>query len=365
MSRGSHESGADLYLRKTPEIHGAASFLMNNFFLAWIILVFLIQSVYSAPVKSGILSLAFVGPAILNNLQNTRGNDQSTEIYSPRSFDIERPALHYRYISDTSLRAKLDDYKKFPTGLCELDLQDYFLNMMSMYKLLETFPQKKKLLQGLIEKGYYKTSLGRMPDVTFLGEVKSDVELAIFEDSENDQLGIVIPGTRSLNNFFHDIYLGRKNIETKSGYIRVHFGFYKMFQEIKDQTFDHIKYILETSKKKFKGITIFGHSMGAAIGSLLATELKEKRIEGLPVNLVTIGLPPVSNPSIPENDLADKVYHMYIPGDVVFGLTKLIDLKHPEGEKVPLKYKHINDPLHHTFKEYHRLYFEATDTCEI
>jgi pimeloyl-ACP methyl ester carboxylesterase len=139
-----------------------------------------------------------------------------------------------------------------------------------------------------------------------------------------------------------------------------------MFNEIRDSTVNQIKSLLSSQRdKKFKGITIFGHSMGAAVGSLLSRELTKNKIEGLPVNLVTLGIPPLSNPAIPESELADSIYHLYIPGDIVYDLVQFTEFKHPGGRKIPLRGTGIKDIFRHCVSDYHNLYLEMTDTCKL
>jgi hypothetical protein len=324
-------------------------------------LSFLTLPVFPTPINPDLVPLAFVGPAILNDRPfHSRVLDPFSRV---PEFSPAESYRDYGFITNRLPAVKgMDDFNMI-SGVCQLDLNNYFNTMLHAVNLLKDPLQKKKVQINIREHGFSKTSVANIGDALIVGDLKQDTELLVFDDAVNEQIGIVVPGTKNLNNLAHDLQVGMKYVDTKTGRVRVHFGFWKSFMEIKDVTREAIRRVMNSKIRNYKGITIFGHSMGGAIGALLARELNMNKIDNLPVNFVSIGCPPLSNPEFSKEDMGNIVYHMYIPGDFVYELTKYTELKHPGGPKVPLNSESMEDPMHHQVKEYLKSYTKGFDTC--
>jgi hypothetical protein len=257
-------------------------------------------------------------------------------------------------ISDDQMDEESETCSSF---ICKSGIIEYFNVLSYIQKTRNTFDRGKSYQE--IEMNNEKAIL--------IHSQETDIQVLVFKNPFNDQISVVIPGTKSLKNLFFDLAIRRMKISSDDP-LYVHSGFYKSFRAVYDPTLKAIKELMR-EHKHIKGITIFGHSLGAAVGSLISRELNINSAvqKGFPINLYTIGCPPISSPSIPVDDLGSKVFHMYIPGDIVFALKNVIPnfLEHPGGSKFPLKKnKKLNDPSRHLAKSYRKL-LEDYDSCPV
>lgn len=111
------------------------------------------------------------------------------------------------------------------------------------------------------------------------------------------QLVVAISGTRTLKHVAYDFrnQMTRYPVGHKC---MVHKGFWRLYQGLKGPAMDAIQAGLGDKVGQVKEIAITGHSMGGAVGSLLALDLMLERkllFSGLRIKLAFFGAPRVGN----------------------------------------------------------------------
>jgi triacylglycerol lipase len=115
---------------------------------------------------------------------------------------------------------------------------------------------------------------------------KNPVFCVIFKD-DSENAWIVLRGTYTFSEFVADIDYSQ--VSFKDDKMLVHRGFYKIYKNIRDEL---LKY-LNINKSKIKKIFITGHSLGAAISTILAVDMYLAKYEHY---VYCFGSPRVGNP---------------------------------------------------------------------
>jgi len=135
------------------------------------------------------------------------------------------------------------------------------------------------------------------PDVKVLDMVtNADYEMCMFiaASASQRELYIVFRGSHNLENFMTDANVFQIEYTCPSKNCHVHSGFYKAYQSISADVLGKVRKIL--SQDSHAGFTVIcsGHSLGAALATLLAVDLT---LSGTPVTLLNMGSPRVGDES--------------------------------------------------------------------
>ncbi len=109
-------------------------------------------------------------------------------------------------------------------------------------------------------------------DYDFLENEESDTELFIKYDSKKEILHIVFRGSDSRVDWKQNFRFMTVAYGNKKSKIRIHKGFYKKYQSVRDLIHALLQYYLE----KYMPAKIFvtGHSLGAALAQLCAVDIQ-------------------------------------------------------------------------------------------
>lgn len=100
---------------------------------------------------------------------------------------------------------------------------------------------------------------------------KNPIFCGIFKEIDSNNVWITFRGTYTFSEFISDIDYSQVNYMGTN--LKVHRGFYKIFQNVKNQI-NH-----ELNKLEIDKIIMTGHSLGAAIATLLAPEMHKNNYE--------------------------------------------------------------------------------------
>ena len=75
----------------------------------------------------------------------------------------------------------------------------------------------------------------------------------------------------------------------------VHNGFYKAYNDVSSNIKDYVTNLFQTHKFAQPSILVTGHSLGAALATLCAADLKRNGLTGKGMKLYNFGSPRVGN----------------------------------------------------------------------
>lgn len=157
------------------------------------------------------------------------------------------------------------------------------------------------------------------PNSKFINNLETDTQCYIFNCL--NEIYIVFRGTDSIKDWKHDIDI--RTIKPYNNNIRIHNGFYKQYESIKDNIYNSIYNI------KNKKLHILGHSLGGALAYICAVDIFYN-FNNPNINVFTIGSPR------PGNDIFKDFFNKYIKksiryknkGDIVTKLPLRSEFKH-------------------------------------
>ncbi|KUI60780.1 Mono- and diacylglycerol lipase [Cytospora mali] len=133
------------------------------------------------------------------------------------------------------------------------------------------------------------TVVGTLPNTTTL-----NLEGFVAVDTVREEIVVAFRGSSSLRNWIADLDFVKVSCDYTSG-CKVHDGFKDAWDEVSSYCFEYV----EKAYASYPDYTLVvtGHSLGAAVGTLAAVEL---RIAGYPCDLYTYGSPRVGNLAFAE-----------------------------------------------------------------
>uniref|UniRef100_A0A6C0CJX5 Fungal lipase-type domain-containing protein n=1 Tax=viral metagenome TaxID=1070528 RepID=A0A6C0CJX5_9ZZZZ len=145
---------------------------------------------------------------------------------------------------------------------------------------------------------------------------------------------VAVRGTESFTDVLKDLDV-RKTQPTfvKKHYdhlrVKVHNGFYEQYQAIRPRIFNHIKRL--QAKHNLSRVIFTGHSLGAAVASILALSYKMNHT-GMNVSCVTFGSPRVGNKYFAKSfDIIDHSYRVVNYQDPVCKIPSRWRFRHVKG----------------------------------
>ncbi|KZT30406.1 alpha/beta-hydrolase [Neolentinus lepideus HHB14362 ss-1] len=136
---------------------------------------------------------------------------------------------------------------------------------------------------------------------SFHGKVADLHALTAYRPSRK-QLVLAISGTRNARQVFYDLRAIMTCYPRSKG-CKVHTGFWELYRGIKESATKNIRDGIHQLSEDIREIVITGHSMGGAIGSLLALDLlldQDEALLGRSLKLVFFGAPRVGNAHLVE-----------------------------------------------------------------
>ncbi|EPQ60796.1 alpha/beta-hydrolase [Gloeophyllum trabeum ATCC 11539] len=135
---------------------------------------------------------------------------------------------------------------------------------------------------------------------SFLGKV-ADLHAFTAHRPAKRQLILAISGTCNLKQVYYDLHAFRTTYPYGKG-CSVHAGFWSLYMGIKELALDSIRSAMREHGKDIDEIVIVAHSMGAAVGYLLALDLllHERELLSSVLKLAFFGAPRVGNTHLAE-----------------------------------------------------------------
>jgi triacylglycerol lipase len=262
--------------------------------------------------------------------------------------------ISYKFLSDKiNAWARVysnDLYTEIPLVLLDMQppeviISDTYQPKTSMYAI--------DLIRRFSEAVYYNQDMVIPDKLRVLGLIsydKYEPSLAIVLSDDDGHIWIVVRGTHTSTDFQHDTMFHQVPIYPDQPYFKVHEGFYKIFRMVMPKI-----YTLFRHYGNVKKITVTGHSMGGAVGTLIAYDLYDKKYQ---VNAYIYASPRVVNFEL-SNNIGFKIFRIDNTEDIV--ATKppplVISL-----DDTPNTYNHVGEAI--IFSE-NRLSFERNHTIPV
>ncbi|TFK57277.1 alpha/beta-hydrolase [Heliocybe sulcata] len=180
------------------------------------------------------------------------------------------------------------------------------------------------------------------------------------------QLVLAISGTHNIKQVFQDLRAIRKPYRQGKG-CAVHTGFWKLYKGIKEAAMESLHDTLQPLSQDVQEIVITGHSMGGAVGSLLALDLLLNQAEllgGRRLKLIFYGAPRVGNAKLAElwSDATQKYRSEHGEGSLTECLVKGYNDGVPSLPPYKLGYRHVTKSQLYSVGG--RLYHIPPSECE-
>ncbi|KAF8454918.1 Alpha/Beta hydrolase protein [Terfezia claveryi] len=173
-----------------------------------------------------------------------------------------------------------------------------------------------------------------LTEADFANKGSADTTGIVVLDATTKTIVVAYRGSQSIRNWFTNAQIETKPMPEWCPGCEVHAGFLDAFQEEQTTVVDSVTRLMK--KNPGYKLVVTGHSLGGAIATVAATDLRKR---GFQVSLVTYGSPRVGNEALAKFISASK------PN---FRVTHLNDPV-PRLPPLTLGYRHV-EPEYHIFK---------------
>jgi triacylglycerol lipase len=227
----------------------------------------------------------------------------------------------------------------------QVDVNDTYNPSLSLYTI--------DLIRRFSESIYLNHDMDTPRNLTTLGLIaykKEEPSIAIVFVDPNNHAWIVVRGTHTTTDFRHDTMFHQLPMYRDKPYLKVHQGFHDIFSIIMPRIHTLFKYY-----GPIKSVTLTGHSMGAAVSTLIAYDLYEHNYD---VNAYIYASPRTVNYEM-ANNIKFNIFRVDNTEDIVATKPPPLVIS---IDDVPNTYNHVGTPLYFTEN---RLSFEKNHTIPV
>jgi len=171
-------------------------------------------------------------------------------------------------------------------------------------------------------------------EADFANKGNADTTGIVVRDVTSKTITVAYRGSQSIRNWFTNAQIEMKPMPEWCPGCKVHLGFLEAFREEQATVVDSVTRLMKGNPKY--QLVVTGHSLGGAVATIAATELRKR---GFEVSLVTYGAPRVGNEALAK---------LISASGANFRVTHLNDPV-PRLPPLTLGYRHV-EPEYHIFR---------------